>query len=146
MTYFNISLGQNKFEFDGDLVIPGYLVIGEFNETFQASLSYWDRDKYLSQWKEALRRLSNGERSTALVTKMYNPNTANFIFWWVFYLIKDIVHIQNQILFLNELERPFEESNLYEFIPARETHTQDGILISEWTVNISDIKNFIETH
>ncbi len=111
----SISLGVKGFESEGDRVISGSLAIGGFSEDFYASLSYWHRDNYLYQWREGLGRLLSGKRHSAVVTTMYNPSNANFIFWWVMYLIGDNVHIQNHVLLLEELERPFDEADLYSF-------------------------------
>lgn len=141
MSIFTISLGTEEFELEDDLVISGTLVIGDFTENFHASLSYWDRDSYLSQWTEGLKRLLRGENYSAVVTTMYDPSTANFIFWWVMYLIGDDVYIQNHVLFLDELDRPFDETDLYNFVPERETQTEEGEPISEWTVSLSAIKD-----
>jgi hypothetical protein len=74
---------------------------------------------------------------------MYDPNTANFIFWWVMYLIGDDVHIQNHVLFLDELERSFDENDLYSFIPERETQNEEGESVSEWVVGLSSIEECV---
>jgi hypothetical protein len=145
MHIFSISLDRKDLYSDGDLFALGSLKIGYFSEDFRSSLSYWDRNKYLSQWREALKRLLNGERCSALVTTMYDPKNANFIFWWVMYLIGDDVHMQNHVLFLDELERQFDESELYSFIPEREEQTEEGQPISEWVVKISAIKGFVDS-
>jgi hypothetical protein len=143
MKGFSIRLSDNMFDSEGDSVSSGSIKIGNFEEAFQASLSYWDRSRYLSQWKEALNRLLSGERSSAIITTMYDPNTANFIFWWVMYLIGDDVHIQNHVLFLDELERSFDENDLYSFIPERETQNEEGESVSEWVVGLSSIEECV---
>lgn len=145
MSDFSISLDNKEFVSEGDLVVSGSLEIGEFNEDFHASLSYWDRNSYLSQWKGALDRLLSGESCSAIVTTMYDPSTANFIFWWVMYLIGDNVHIQNHVLFLDGLERPFDEADLYSFIPEREIQNDEGEPISEWVVGVSEIKRCVDS-
>ena len=144
MNDFLINLDSEVFESDGDLVVSGALKIGEVNESFHASLSYWDKGRYLSQWKYALKRLLNGEQRSAVVTTMYDPSKANFIFWWVMYLVGDSVYVQNHVLFLDELDRAFDETDLYGFIPERETRSEDGEMISEWMVALSAIKKCYE--
>jgi hypothetical protein len=74
---------------------------------------------------------------------MFDPSIANFIFWWTLYLDENTVHIQNQILFLNLLDKPFLELNPYEFIRTRETVTDEGDKISEWDVDVDDIKVYL---
>lgn len=145
MCKFSISLDDMGLESAGDMLVSGSLDIGESNEKFEIPLSYWNKDKYISQWKFALSRLTNGEPCSAVVTTMYNPKTANFIFWWVMYLIDNNVHIQNHVLFLDELDQPFDEEDLYSFIPERETHTEEGEPISEWVVGVTAIERFMDS-
>lgn len=145
MSDFAIGIDDKEMEVEGDVVVAGSMRIGEFTENFHASLSYWGRGEYISQWKEALNRLLRGEKNSAIVTSMYDPNTANFIFWWVMYLMEDVVFIQNHVLFLGDLERPFDEVDLYSFIPGRETQTEEGEPISEWAVGILAIKECVDT-
>lgn len=74
---------------------------------------------------------------------MYDPNTANYIFLWTLYVEKNIVYIQNQILFLQELNTPFDESCIYNFVSDRETMDEEGHQISEWAIQIDDLKKFL---
>lgn len=145
METLSIRLDEKVLESEGDLVNQGFFKIGDFEESFQASLSYWNRNRYVSQWREALNRLLDGKKSSAIITTMHDPNTANFIFWWVMYLVGDDVYIQNHVLFLDELERPIDENNLYRFIPERETQTEEGEKISEWVIGISAVKEFADS-
>lgn len=145
MSVFSVSLGTEVFESEDDLVISGSLIIGDFKEDFHASLSYWDRNRYLSQWKEGLERLLRRENYSAVVTTMYDPSTANFIFWWVMYLIGNDVYIQNHVLFLDELDKPFDETDLYSFVPEREIQTEEGEPISEWSVSLSAIRDSLDS-
>ncbi len=143
MTDFSISLGEDQFDYEGQLVALGSLNIGEFHESFHASLSYWDRDSYLAHWIEALTRLVRGESRSALVTSMYNPATANLIRWWPLYRVGENTHFQEQVLILSQLEPPFEEADLYRFVPLRETASEDGERLSEWTLNLTAIEDFL---
>ena len=140
---FSITLSEDRFETYGDTVAVGSLKLADFQEDFHASLSYWDQGRYRSQWKVALKRLIKGEEHSALVTSMYDPRTANFIFWWPMYRDGTSVRVQNQCLFLAELAQPFDESNLYTSVPQRETTSEDGTAISEWTLDMSDIETFL---
>jgi hypothetical protein len=118
----------------------GELRLGDFYETFWASLCYWNKSQYLHQWDDALKRLCNGNDKSCLITSMFNPSIANFIFWWPLYLDGSIVHVQNQILFFEQLDKPFSELNPYDFIGNRATINDDGNKISEWDVPLDDIK------
>jgi hypothetical protein len=135
MSAISISISNSVIKHEGDLVASGNLIIGEFFESFHASLSYWNRLDYLSQWRSGLERLLAGENRSVIISSMYNPRNANFINWWKMYLLGDTVYIQNQILFLDELTAPFNENDIYSSIPERETETEDGDKISEWQIN-----------
>lgn len=137
MTEFSLGLGDKELKYEGDLVALGALEIGGGKEQFYASLSYWDREDYLCQWQYGVSRILSGYKKSAIVTSMYDPSSANFIFWWVMYLIGDNVHIQNHVLFLDELIVPFDESNIYSSIPEREIITDEGERISEWIIDVS---------
>jgi hypothetical protein len=143
MTDFTITLSDDRLDSDGDVVALGFLTIGQFHESFHASLSYWDRERYLLQWREALERLIEGEDRSALVTSMYDPGAAGYIFWWPLYAVGDSIHVQNHVLFLNDLVEPFDEAELYRFVRERETVSEDGQAISEWTVALSVIETFL---
>lgn len=140
MNKFTIGLGDEEFEAEGGKYLLGVIRIGEFSESFSCSLSYWERSSYLSQWREGLRRLLDGKGSSAIVTSMYNPESANFIFWWVMYAKGQSVYIQNHVLFLDELKVFFDEADVYRFVPDREVVADDGELISEWVIDVNDIR------
>jgi hypothetical protein len=143
MGNFFIKLSENIFESEGDSVSLGSLKIGSFEEEFYASQSYWNRKQYISQWQEALERLLKGKDKTAIITSIYDPKTANFLFWWVIYLIGNNVHVQNHVLFLEDLDERFDENEPYKFIPEREIQTEEGEQISEWIIDIEDIIDFL---
>jgi CdiI N-terminal domain len=109
-----------------------------------ASLSYWNKLDYLMQWEAALTRIYDGNDKSCLITSMFEPSTANFIFLWALYLDGSIVHIQNQILFLEKLDKPFLETNPYESIRDRKTVSDEGDKISEWDVDVNDIKMYLD--
>ena len=142
---FSISFKNNEFVEESEKFQIGEIIIGEFHETFTASLSYWSELDYLNQWKTALTKICSSAEKSCLITSMFDPSTANFIFWWALYLDDNTVHIRNQILFLKELDKPFMELNPYEFIRNRITETDEGDKISEWDVNINDIKVYLDT-
>src|SRR5215211_3287823 len=89
----------------------GEIKIDDFSERFRASLSYWDQKKYENHWKRAIEGIVDNTTSTScLITSMYDPSIANFIIWWPFYRVGNIVYIQNQIFFLESLQEPFNEN------------------------------------
>lgn len=121
----------------------GVIRLGDFQESFTASLSYWTAQQYKRHWLEAVERLVlKMETKSCLVTSMFDPDIANFIMWCPMYRFGDAVYVQNQILFLEQLSKPFRERKLFSFVPERQTHGEDGKL-SEWTVSIEDLESFL---
>lgn len=139
MSEFFIELANENTFLEDELFAIGKIRIGSFSETFHVPLSYWTRDKYRSQWKAAIYKLIHGENKVALITSMYSPKNANFILWWKMYRIEENIHIQNQVLFMEDLDKEFDEENIYQFIPERRTLTEDGDSISEWIISLKDI-------
>jgi len=48
------------------------------------------------------------------------------------------VQFQNHILFLNELDRPFDPNDVFRFVPERTTINSESGMISEWSSSIAD--------
>ncbi len=120
----------------------GIIRLGDFQETFSASLSYWNAGQYRRHWLKAATRLVGMETTSCLITSMFDPAIANFIIWQPMYRRGDIVYIQNQILFLEEQPKPFNERDPFSSVAGRETSGEDGKL-SEWTVSIKDLEAFL---
>lgn len=138
---FSLKLGTVKIESEDEQILVGNIKI----EDFHVPLSYWDRNEYLSQWTKGLEAIFEGSKKSAFITAMYNPATANFIFWWVIYRVGNDVYIQNHVLFVDELKERFNESDFIKYVPERETITEDDDPISEWKVNIDDIRKALLT-
>jgi hypothetical protein len=141
---FSINLTGQEFSDGDERSQIGEIQLGEFRETFVASLSYWIKLDYLIQWEIALTRICNGNKKSCIITSMFDPSIANFIFLWALYLDESTVHIQNQILFLDKLDKPFVETTPYEFICDRKIVSAEGDKISEWDVDVNDIKVYLD--
>lgn len=90
-------------------------------------------------WQEAIQRLRDGHKKSALVTSMAVPSNSFFLSWWPMYADGDRVHFQEQMLLFDQLETPFDEGNIYQSIDERKTHSEDGGTISEWTVGLANV-------
>lgn len=141
----NLKLGTQKIESEDELILEGKLEIGGFSEGFHAPISHWDRKQYLSQWMKGFEAILEDSNKSAFITAMYDPTKANFIFWWVMYLVGSDVYIQNHVLLMDELDEPFDEFDFQKFVPERETVTEDGEPISEWKVSIDDVRQALVT-
>ena len=138
---FEISLN----DVDADITkTHGEIRIGEFRERFEVALEFWREADYREQWIQALRSCCIDKKESALITSITSPQTANFVFWWLLYPLSDEVVIQNQILMLDQLQAPFKLECPWEHIPIRNTLTEDGDEVSEWSVAYSDLQDFLQ--
>lgn len=142
MDKFYIRFTGNPASAEEAFFALGEIKILDFSEHFQASITYWRKSDYLSQWKEGLERIRQNLPTSCFVTSMYHPRYANFIIWWPVYVEGEWAYIHNQILFFDQLEEPFDEVNLYKHIPPREIYSEDGQKISEWSISIEDLETF----
>jgi CdiI N-terminal domain len=121
----------------------GVIQIGSFQERFIASLMYWGADDYKRHWKQAIERVLHSSDVSCLITSMVDPATATFIFWWPMYRVNENVFIQHQILFFDQLQSPFDERTPFSFVSKRQTINEDGERISEWSVRINELEEFL---
>jgi hypothetical protein len=121
----------------------GGIQIGSFQERFIASLMYWSAGDYRRHWKQAIERVLHSYDVSCLITSMVDPATATYIFWWPMYRVNENVFIQNHILFFDQLQSPFDERNPFSSVPERQTTNEDGDGISEWSVRINELEEFL---
>ncbi len=126
-----------------DTLRLGAIRISDFEERFEASLSFWSSADYIAHWRVSLERTINGAEKSCLITSMYDPKSANFIFYWSLYLEDQTVYVQNHLLFLDEINGAFIPMRAYEHVPERRTVSEDGEKISEWKMPIDAIKEFL---
>jgi hypothetical protein len=139
---FSISFIQNSPQCQLKNIQVGEIIIGEFREFFHSSLSYWNQQQYLDQWRAGINRICMGEVNSSLITDMYDPNSSNIVQWWVLRCDNNLVRVRNELLFLEILKQPFIEADIYNYIEERPAVNKKGKKISEWEVNISDLHEF----
>lgn len=120
---------------------PGLIELGSFQERFVSSLSYWNVDDYQRHWTQAVMRIVGSSRTSCLITSMYDPAMANFIFWYPMYRVDNTVYVQNQILFLDSLSSPFDEHDPFSSVSERNV-SEYGQLISEWAIEVGEMESF----
>jgi hypothetical protein len=140
-TAFDLTLEETAAS-SGEPMTTGTVRLGGLLERFEADLSYWTPDQYRASWRAAASILLEGGEKAAFVTSITDPATANFIFWWTAYRDGEKVHVQQQVLFMDRLQAPFDPSDLVRHVGPREVVDEDGNQISEWTVSIDDIRAF----
>ena len=109
----------------------GEIRIDDFVESFECDHSFWSQQDYESHWKEAKHRVEQGLPAIFL-TSISAPDTANFFCTWVCYPDKDELVFHEWIMFLDQLEAPFNTRNPHTHIPQYCSHSDDGQAISEW--------------
>jgi hypothetical protein len=123
----------------------GRITIGDFAEEFEMDLSFWAAEQYETSWRDAFLQLASATGAVScLVTSMADPADANFVFCWPLYRDGDTVRVRNNVLFLDELDEPFDPERPWASVPADfEAADEDGNRISEWTTDMSQVYEFM---
>lgn len=139
MGQISLALFTGRHTPYGDAI--GEIQIGSFREEFHLSTSYWTPRDYESQWREALHDLDLGASKGCLIASLDDPGSAGGrAFLWLFYRDGTDVVFQNQILLLADCDPPFVPSLAERWVPVRETVSEDGSPVSEWSVPFADLK------
>jgi hypothetical protein len=127
-------------EKDDWLGLLGRSVFGSFTESFVAPLGWWSRPDYERQWLEGARRLVSGLKASAFVLE---PGRL----WWTAWLDGDRVIIQQRLLVAPEMEEAraaTPDAVPYEAVGRRNSTSVDGPAVSEWTVGVADVRDFLD--
>ncbi|HUH63070.1 MAG TPA: hypothetical protein VLZ50_08745 [Terracidiphilus sp.] len=122
----------------------GRIVLGDFVEDFLSTLYSWTTSEYEAQWRSAIDTILKGGDRSALIVEYLPADVGTHLRWWPMYRIHDAVFVQNHILFYEQLERPFSIEHPEDFIKDRQTQSEDGVSVSEWSVLIADLAAFAE--
>ena len=146
---FSISFADEPLIYeDDDPTVPaavGRLVIGDWEEIFVSTLYHWNKTQYEAQWHHAIRSLLDGSAKAALIVE-YLGEDAGRLWWWPMYRVGDTVHLQQQILFFDQLKEPFSIGNAFSSLRDRLTISEEGHAFSEWSVPVSEIAKFADIH
>ena len=112
----------------------GVIKIDGFEEAFESALSYWSQAQYEANWLQASVTISRG-KSACFITSITNPEHSNFVRTWACYPINGKLVFQECILFLDELEPPFNINSPHLNVQPYESLSEDGEQISEWVTN-----------
>ena len=132
---------------DGIPVFYGKIVIGDFQETFAASLASWTREDYNRHWRKALEKLISGTDRSAVITDYVeppaHPSAESYLVWWPLYRDGDTVYVQNHVLFFGQLTQPLSPERPWDSVRDRQLIDEEGQKISEWTTTVDEIKHFL---
>ncbi|NHX02168.1 hypothetical protein [Pseudomonas koreensis] len=141
---FEILLEKEPSEHFGVQALRGLIRLGDQEESFFAPISFWGRQEYLSSWYSSLSRGLERRQHSVLVTSMLDPELANFLMVWVLYFVGESVHIQNNVVFLDDVVLGFNGDDVNTYVGEREVVNEDGDKISEWVVPLSEVLSFKE--
>ncbi|MGE7990492.1 hypothetical protein ACQKPE_05480 [Pseudomonas sp. NPDC089554] len=136
---FNLHVGRDEVVLAAEKVVACSIELGEEKERFFIPVEYWSREKYIEEWKRSFKQGFEACRHSALIVSMRNAEYLNFVAVWVLYFEADVVVVQNQIVFLDELVEGFDYNKINSYIGARESFNEDGEKISEWVVPLVDV-------
>jgi hypothetical protein len=128
------------YEEDGPTA-SGRLLIGDWEEIFVSSLFFWRKEDYEAQWLNAIRLLLSGKDKATLIVEHLGPE-AGRLRWWPIYRVENTIYFREQILFFDKLKQPFSLENAFLFVEDRRTTNEDGHVISEWDVSLSEVRDF----
>ncbi|MDX3662796.1 hypothetical protein PV646_36315 [Streptomyces sp. ID05-26A] len=124
----------------------GRITIAEFSETFPMSFEHWSPDDYRSSWRESFAVLEGGQSGiSCLITSMSEPVSTGFVTTWPMYREGDVVHLQNRMLFLGDLDTPFDEHAPWLSMLPHRTFDESGYEISQWDVPVREVRQFFES-
>lgn len=100
---------------------------------------------YSKQWQEAVQKIlaGNDNERSALVVSMYDPASINFLNRWPMYRDGQQVHIQNGLLFVDQLNEDFKLEKLFSYTGQRELLSEEGAKISEWSVPLQELQQYV---
>lgn len=123
----------------------GRITAGDLDERFYMSLKYWAPEDYHNHWLAALTHVNaSADATSCLVSSMSHPAESDVIFCWPLFRDGDTVHVQNRILFLEELDAPLDLDQPWKALGARQTVSEDGDAISEWVTTIDEIRDCLQ--
>jgi hypothetical protein len=101
----------------------GALTLGPATEGFEADLGTWSIADY--------------ERHS------YRGPEAAYHFMWPVWRVGTDAVFQERLLFAEQLTEPFVPSKVYDFVGDRVIVDEDGRRVSEWTVPLGQLANFL---
>jgi hypothetical protein len=117
------------------------ITLGLDEEFLLCPLCFWSIEDYKLHWRTQLNKfISNRADRTALITEMYDPETANFIKWWAIYRVGEEVAVQEQLVFMDELTSCFSLERLDEVMGEYKQINEDGYEISEWRFPLKQLE------
>jgi len=138
MKSIEIAVTSKRIGLHGCRGYKGSISIGDMRESIYCPVTTWSIREYKKQWDTAIDRLKT-HTTSCLITGFIIKNGKPELEWWPMYKVENKIYIQNQWLWGENYEeriggKPFTIETCYDFIPPRRTTTDEGQMISEWSV------------
>jgi hypothetical protein len=127
----------------GVTAVYGKITIGDFSEMIYVGLVSWSREQYENLWKAAVARIVAEADRSALIVSYIEPPLSHYAMLWPMYREGEIVHVQNRMLFFDQLSVPFSIDRPWDSLQERETTGPEGQPISEWLTSIDSLCEFL---
>jgi hypothetical protein len=116
------------------------IVLGDFVERFVAPIGFWGRVDYERQWSEGASRLVDGADESAFVEEAGRT-------WWTAWREGSRILVQQRLLVAESMApaRAATAADMpYHLVGTREEVSEDGESLSQWSVSVADLRDFIE--
>jgi hypothetical protein len=120
----------------------GRIVLGTFEERFQASLEHWGVADYERHWRHALARLLEGSPS-CLITNMVEPTSrVDNLEWWPAWPLGEEAIFHQEHVLPARLDPPFDPDDPYVHLEDYDPGDAEAG-VSEWRVPLAAIRDFV---
>ena len=113
----------------------GLLAVGQARLPFLLDCSHWTASEYEHQWKAGIRRIAEGERSSALVTAYRGDDDAPHGLW-AMWRDHDHVYVQARTVRTPAFGEPFDPSDPYQYVPSRMPVCEYTPPATQWRVEL----------
>lgn len=120
----------------------GRIVLGTFQDEFQAPLLAWTAADYERSWRRAAELLANDAPCAAFLTHMVDP-AASYHIGWPVWREHHQLYVQERLFLVEQLAGPFDPERPEEHVGAREEISVEGNPISQWGVRLADISEYL---
>jgi hypothetical protein len=123
----------------------GYLVLGDFRESFYSALGYWDVARYERHWREAAHRILNADFSM-FITSMSDPADSGFITTWPMRKRGKHISIINRLFIADQLPQSVRsdiEQQLENYVETTTKWSDSNTDISKWQIPLAAMESFL---
>ena len=140
---FELSISDELHTDEDGSFYHGLIQIDDFEERFVVMSDHWKPRDYRAHWISQGEKLLRVSDRVAMLKSVPGPNVDGCAAW-VLWREGSVVFIHDQNIWRYYMGQVRDLSNPDRFIEDRETIADDGEQMSEWTVCITDIEEFVQ--